>query len=112
MVESEANCLTEDEMLGAVLYGHMEMQRVIEAIEALAAEAGKPKWTFEPEPENEALRDAVAAAVKADLGEAYRITDKMERQTRVGELRNKALELAEGEDEQGESGTAGPLAPF
>ena len=98
MVESEANCLTEDEMLGAVLFGHMEMQRVIEAIEALAAEAGKPKWEFEPEPENEALRDAVAAAVKADLGEAYRITDKMERQNRVGELRSKALELAEGDD--------------
>ncbi len=100
MVESEANCLTEDEMLGAVLFGHMEMQKVISAIEELAAEAGKPRWTFEPEPENVALSEAVAAAVKSELGEAYRITDKMARQDRVSELRAKAMELSEGENAQ------------
>ncbi len=100
MVESEANCLTEDEMLGAVLFGHMEMQKVISTIEELAAEAGKPRWEFAPEPENVALGEAVAAAVKAELGEAYRITDKMARQDRVSELRAKAMELSEGESAQ------------
>ncbi len=100
MVESEANCLSEDEMLGAVLFGHMEMQKVISVIEELAAEAGKPRWEFAPQPENVALAEAVAAAVKAELGEAYRITDKMARQDRVSELRAKAMELSEGENAQ------------
>jgi polyribonucleotide nucleotidyltransferase len=87
MVESEAKELTEDEMLGGVLYAHQEMQVAIEAIKELAATAGKPKWDWSPAESNESLVAEVSDKVRADLGNAYRITDKMERQARVSELR-------------------------
>ena len=96
MVESEAKELSEDEMLGAVLFGHQEMQVVIQAINELAAEAGKPAWDWQPEPTNDALLDQVAGLVKSDLGDAYRISDKMERYTRVGELRSQVVEQVSG----------------
>jgi len=98
MVESEAEELTEDEMLGAVLFGHQEMQSAISAIEALAQEAGKPRWDWQPAASNDALKDAVTAAIRADLGEAYRISDKVQRQSRVGELRRQAIEQLAGGD--------------
>jgi polyribonucleotide nucleotidyltransferase len=105
MVESEAKELTEDEMLGAVLFAHQEMQVAIETIKALAAEAGKPRWDWQPAEAPEGLEEAVTSAVKAGLGEAYRITDKMARQTRVSELRSQAVEqLAGGDTPQFESG--------
>jgi polyribonucleotide nucleotidyltransferase len=101
MVESEAQELTEDQMLGAVLYAHQEMQAAIQVIKELAAEAGKPTWDWQPEAENTALMGAVADGFKAGLGDAYRITDKMERYAKVGELRNQAIEqLASGENAQ------------
>jgi polyribonucleotide nucleotidyltransferase len=101
MVESEAQELTEDEMLGAVLFASQEMQVAIDAIEALAKEAGKPRWEWQPSAPNDALKDAVSAAIKADLGEAYRIGDKVQRQNRVAELRRKVIEqLAGGEAPQ------------
>ena len=74
-------------MLGAVLFGHQEMQVAITAIKELAAEAGKPTWDWQPEPTNEELLGQVSDAVKADLGEAYRVTDKLERQNAVRALR-------------------------
>jgi polyribonucleotide nucleotidyltransferase len=88
MVESQAQQLTEDQMLGAVLYAHQEMQVVIKAIQELVAEAGKPSWNWEPAPVDEELLAAVEGQVKNDLGEAYRITDKAERYARVGEVRD------------------------
>ncbi|MCB1682871.1 MAG: polyribonucleotide nucleotidyltransferase, partial [Pseudomonadales bacterium] len=98
MVESEAKELSEDEMLGAVLFGHQEMQVVIEAIKSLAAEVGKPRWEFAAAEVNESLKSKVEDAVKSDLGNAYRITDKMERQDRVSALRKQVIEtLAGGE---------------
>ena len=101
MVESEAKELTEDEMLGAVLFAHQEMQVAINSIKELAAEAGKPRWEWQPAAVNETLKSAVESAVKADLGEAYRITDKMARQSRVSELRAAVVEqLAGGESPQ------------
>ncbi len=101
MVESEAQELTEDQMLGAVLYAHQEMQAAIQVIKELAAEAGKPTWDWQPEAENTALMGAVADGFKAGLGDAYRITDKMERYAKVGELRNQAVEqLASGENSE------------
>ncbi len=99
MVESEAKELTEDEMLGAVLYAHQEMQVAIEAIKELAAEAGKPKWEWSPAEANESLMSAVTDKVRADLGGAYRITDKMERQARVSELRSQLVDELSGGDE-------------
>ncbi|RLQ20605.1 polyribonucleotide nucleotidyltransferase [Seongchinamella sediminis] len=91
MVESEAKELTEDQMLGAVLYAHQEMQTVIQAINELAAEAGKPKWDWQAPAVNEELLAAVEAQVKTDLGEAYRITEKADRYARVGEIRDAAV---------------------
>ena len=98
MVESEAKELTEDEMLGAVLFAHQEMQVAIDNIKALAAEAGKPSWDWQPVEAPADLEESVSSVVKAGLGDAYRITDKMERQTRVGELRKQVVEQISGDD--------------
>ncbi|WP_110647798.1 polyribonucleotide nucleotidyltransferase [Salinicola peritrichatus] len=101
MVESEAQELTEDEMLGAVLYAHQEMQVAVEAIKAFAQQAGKPKWDWQPAADNVALKEAVAGAFEQAVGEAYRITDKMARQDALAEIRAKAVEqLAGGEAPQ------------
>jgi len=98
MVESEAKELSEDEMLGAVLFAHQEMQVVIKAIQELADEVGKPAWDWQPEAIDDALLATVTTSVKSNLGEAYKISDKMDRQTRVGELRSQLVEeLAGGE---------------
>ena len=87
MVESEARSLPEDVMLGAVLFGHQQMQVAIEAIEKLVAEAGKPKWDWQaPEP-NTALKAAVAAQAEAGMTEAYAIVEKQSRQSRVAEVK-------------------------
>jgi polyribonucleotide nucleotidyltransferase len=101
MVESEAQQLNEDQMLGAVLYAHQEMQTAVQVIKELAAEAAKPSWDWQPEQEDTALLGAVADGFKAGLGEAYRVTDKMERYAKVGALRDQAVEqLASGEEAQ------------
>ena len=99
MVESEAAELLEDEMLGAVLFGHQEMQVAIAAINELAAEAAKPKWEWQAPVENTALKQAVAAGFEAKIGEAYRITDKMARQDALAELKEQAVAQLAGEEE-------------
>jgi len=91
MVESEAKELTEDQMLGAVLFAHQEMQVVIKAIAELKAEAGKPSWDWQPEAENEALTAAVANSFAAGVGEAYQTVDKMDRQDKLHALREQAV---------------------
>ncbi|CAM3989206.1 polyribonucleotide nucleotidyltransferase [Vreelandella rituensis] len=98
MVESEAQELLEDEMLGAVLYAHQEMQTAISAIKELTAEAGKPKWDWQPAEENVALRAAVADAFEAKVGEAYRIIDKMARQDALSAFKAEAIEVLAGEE--------------
>lgn len=92
MVESQADELTEDQMLGAVLYAHQEMQTVIKVINELVAEAGKPRWEWQPPAVNEALQAAVAAEAEGPLGEAYRITEKASRYERVSEIRDAVVE--------------------
>mgnify|MGYP001199611865 FL=1 len=99
MVESEAKELLEDEMLGAVLYGHQEMQVAIQAIKELTAEAGKPKWDWQPPAENTPLKEAVAQGFEARVGEAYRVTDKMARQDALSALKGEAVEQLAGEEE-------------
>jgi polyribonucleotide nucleotidyltransferase len=101
MVESEAKMLSEDVMLGAVVFGHEQMQVAIAAIKELAAEVGKPAWDWKaPEP-NAALEAAVAKLVEADLGEAYKITEKQLRYGRLGEIKQAVLaELAGGDAPQ------------
>jgi len=98
MVESEAKMLSEEIMLGAVVFGHEQMQVAIKAIKELAAEAGKPAWDWSPPAEDAALVAAVAAQAEADLGKAYSITEKQARYTRVGEIKKAAVAaLASGD---------------
>lgn len=91
MVESEAQELTEDQMLGAVLFAHEEFQVVINAIKELAAEAGKPTWDWQPEAENTALLTAIRSQFGAAISEAYTITIKLDRYARLGEIREQAV---------------------
>ena len=100
MVESEADELTEDQMLGAVLYAHQEMQTVIAAVNELAAEAGKPRWELPEVQANQALWDVISEAYQDEIGAAYRITDKMQRYERIGALKNDAVEKFGGEDSE------------
>ena len=92
MVESEARELTEDQMLGAVLFAHQEMQVVIQAINELVAEAGKPRWEWAAAAVDQDLLAAVESQAKSELGEAYRITDKAARYERVGAIRTACVE--------------------
>jgi len=93
MVESEADILPEDVMLGAVVYGHEQMQVVINAINELVEEAGKPEWDWAPAAKNEELVAKLNALVEADLQEAFRITSKQMRTQRIKEISNKAIEV-------------------
>jgi len=98
MVESEAKGLDEATMLGAVVFGHEQMQTAIKAINELAAEAGKPKWSWAaPEP-NVELKSAVAALAEKDLTAAYSLTEKQQRYARIGEIKTAVLAaLASGD---------------
>ncbi|ANO51492.1 polyribonucleotide nucleotidyltransferase [Woeseia oceani] len=98
MVESEAKRLSEEVMLGAVVFGHEQMQVAINAINEFAAEVGKPKWEWEAAAVDQDLDAAVAEVASAGLADAYRITDKMQRQAAVGETKTAAMEaLASGD---------------
>jgi polyribonucleotide nucleotidyltransferase len=91
MVESEAKELSEDQMLGAVLFGHQEMQTVIEGVAAFAAEVGTPAWEWRAAQDNSELKAAIKASYEAPLTEAYTITEKMARYQKVGELRDACV---------------------
>ena len=99
MVESEAKVLPESVMLDAVMFGHEQMQAAIGAIEALAAEAGKPRWKCAAPPPDEALVEAVRSNAESGIGEAYRVVDKLERRDRVSEVRNAVIDAFAGEQE-------------
>ena len=101
MVESEARELSEEVMLGAVLFGHEQMQVVINAIKELAAEVGKEPMSFAPPQENVALAEAVEAVAGEALASAYTIAEKMDRYNRVDALTAEAVEnLCAGDDAQ------------
>ena len=102
MVESEADCLSEEVMLGAVVFGHDQMQVAIQAINELQAEAGKPSWDWQAPEVNTALVDAVKAQSTSDLTEAYQISDKQDRYARIGEIRNAAVAALVPADGQGD----------
>ena len=87
MVESEADGLSEEVMLGAVMFGHEQMQLAIQAIRELAVEAGVQPWDWQAPAADATLAHAVRAAAEADLTEAYQIVDKLARQQRVREVR-------------------------
>ncbi len=106
MVESEARELSEEVMLGAVLHGHEQMQAVIQAIEELAAEVGKPTWDWTAPEENEALTSHVETLAAERLGEAYNIVDKLARQEQVSALR-KEVAATLGTEELSEDAVKG-----
>jgi len=91
MVESEAKQLSEDQMLGAVLFGHEAMQVVIDAIAELKAEAGKPAWELPETVVNQALVDGVTQAFAESIGSAYQISNKMERHDALTLLLEQAV---------------------
>lgn len=100
MVESEADELTEDQMLGAVLFAHEEFQSVIQAIKAFAAEAGKPTWDWQAPAENTALIDAIRGEFGEGISQAYTITIKQDRYARLNELREQAVARFAGEEKE------------
>jgi polyribonucleotide nucleotidyltransferase len=87
MVESEAQILSEEVMLGAVVFGHEQMQIAIQNIRELAVQAGKPKWDWKPPAFEAPLAQAVAARAEASLSAAYRITEKTQRTARLSEIK-------------------------
>lgn len=99
MVESEADNLTEEEMLAAVVYGHDQQQVVISAINEFAAEVATPAWDWTAPAENTELKAKIAELAESELVEAYQITEKMARYDRIHQLGNEVKEklLAENE---------------
>ena len=105
MVESEADILSEDVMLGAVVYGHEQMQVVINAINELVEEAGKPEWDWAPAARNEELVGKLNALVEADLQDAFRITSKQQRTQRIHDISSKAIEVLTAGDNAPDANT-------
>ena len=104
MVESEAKELTEEQMLGAVMYAHESCQDVIKAIEKLAKKAGKEAWVFET-PDLSAEKKAMKKVAEKGIKAAYKLTDKMERQDALRETRTAAWD-ALGRSEENPDGMA------
>jgi polyribonucleotide nucleotidyltransferase len=98
MVESEANQLSEEIMLGAVTFGHKEMQPVIDMIIDLAEECAKEPWQFEYV-ENTELKETVKKECSDDIAKAYALTDKMERHAALSDSKEKLLKLHEENEE-------------
>ncbi len=110
MVESEADQLSEDVMLGAVVFGHNEMQKAINAINELVEEAGKPEWDWQAPAKDEALVARLKDLVGAKLEEAYSITSKQARSQRVKEISAEAVAaLCTGEEGAPDANTVGNL---
>ncbi len=91
MVESEANQLSEEVMLGAVVYGHDQMQTAINAINDLVREAGKPEWDWSAAPKDEPFIAKVTALAEAPLREAYQIRQKGARSDKLKEISKEVL---------------------
>ncbi len=91
MVESEAHILSEDVMLGAVMFGHRESQKAITAINELAAEVAKPMKDWTPPVSDPSLNDKVAQLCKAELEDAFSTPDKVERVAKISQAHSKVL---------------------
>jgi len=98
MVESEAKGLSEEVMLGSVVFGHQQMQIAIRAIRELVAEAGKPRWNWTAPQDNADLASAVALHAHAAMSQAYSISEKQQRYARIAEIKEQTVTaLAAGE---------------
>lgn len=100
MVESEANCLPESVMLGAVMFGHEQQQTVIKEIEEFAKQVNRPVWDWVKPAENTALIEAVKADAEAAVGDAFRIVDKLERQNKLAEIQKATAEKIKASKEE------------
>jgi polyribonucleotide nucleotidyltransferase len=98
MVESEADSLPEDVMLGAVTFGHQQMQTAIQAINELKGQAGKPAWTWQPAAANAQLEATLASNAEAALSDAYKVTDKLARRDRIQKIKETVLAALAGGD--------------
>ncbi len=98
MVESEASELSESVMLGAVTFGHQQFQSVIQMIEELAKEAGKPRWDWEAPVENAELIDQVKAACADQITAAYQLQEKQERSAQLKKIKSETVEKLVAED--------------
>jgi len=108
MVESEAQQLSEEIMLGAVVFGHEQMQVAIKAINELVEVAGKTEWDWQPPARNEPLIARVAELAEAELREAYRITSKQARTVKTREITKKTIAaLTEGVENAPDSNLVG-----
>jgi len=100
MVESQADILTEEEMLAAVVFGHDQQQIAINAINEFAAEVATPAWNWVAPVENTTLKAKIADLAEARLTEAYQITEKMARYDQVAVIRNDVIEALTAQDEE------------
>ncbi|HEU4612061.1 MAG TPA: polyribonucleotide nucleotidyltransferase, partial [Kofleriaceae bacterium] len=108
MVESEAKLLSEEVMLGAVVFGHQQMQVVIRSIAELATEAAKPSWDWQPPARDDALVAALKAAVGGRLAEAFQVRDKLQRRDAIAAIKADVLDSLKAEAES-KGWTAGDL---
>jgi polyribonucleotide nucleotidyltransferase len=101
MVESEAQQLTEEQMLNAVIFGHDASQSAITAIESLTAQVGEERWEWQSEPQDLEFLQKVSDLVTADIESAYQIADKATRQLAMSAVREKAATdlLSDGSDD-------------
>ena len=100
MVESEANCLPESVMLGAVMFGHEQQQTVIKEIEEFSKQVNRPVWDWVKPAEDTALIEAVKADAEAAVGDAFRIVDKLERQNKLAEIQKATAEKIKASKEE------------
>ena len=100
MVESEAKVLSEEIMLGAIMYAHQQMQPVIQAIADFAKAFGKPSWNWEPVVSDAALKERIATLVKAKLEQAYSIQEKQARYEAIDTIRDDMLSDLLSDDEE------------
>jgi len=112
MVESEANCLSEEVMLGSVVFGHEQMQTAIQAIKEFSAEVNNAPWNWQAPESDESLHETVSSQCQAGIAEAYTIANKMERQDKLSAIRAAAVEalVSDAEDSVDESSIRGAIS--
>ncbi len=109
MVESEADVLTEEQMLAAVVFGHQQQQVVVEAIKEFAQEAGKPRWDWVAPAPNTALINKVKSLAASRLGDAYRITEKQVRYEQIDAIKADVIAQITAETVEGEEISEGKI---
>jgi len=112
MVESEANCLSEEVMLGSVVFGHEQMQTAIQAIKDFSAEVNNASWDWQAPESDESLNETVSNQCQAEIAEAYTIANKMERQDKLSAIRAAAVQalVSDAEDPADESSIRGAIS--